>query len=337
MSENIQSSAATISVDKIDRGVGYITIRPAQEIREGILPLQGGEENRKVTVSSCCFVDGHIFGREIEVLDSDRRSLSTRSGELLPGTQINGGLNSFENIYIGTGAVIRGGVLAGKDITISSAIAKGENTPERIIIEGSVAGENITIGDGVVILGPVIAQSSLTIGNGVTIRDYAVSPKIELGNGCLIGGIISYESFKCGTLNTIASSKLLLPDSKTSWEIGGDIRSPYPGCNNCPSKSQLGGNDSPLDYGRRLSCHLFSEISAGDNSIEVKKGSCSKWTSFPIENEEFHWKFSDSETLLGTEIPFTVISNQNKNNLNIDKDSNSIAIWELTAESEEEN
>jgi len=334
MSDQIQSSAATISVDKVDGGAGYITIRPAQEMKEGILPFQGGEEKRKVTVSSCCLIDGHIFGREIDILDCDRRSLSTRSGELLPGTQINGGLNAFENVYVGSGSVIRGGILSGKDVTISSAIAKEKGSPARIIIEGSVSGENIVIGDGVVILGPVIAQSSLKIGNCVTIRDYAISPNIEIGDGCLIGGVISYDSFKCGTLNTIASSKLLLPSSKSSWKIDGDIRSPYPGCNNCPSKSQLGGDDSPLDYGRRLSCHLFSEISVGEESIEVKKGSCSAWTSFPVDNDEFQWQFSDSETIMGTEIPFTVVSNEDKNSLNIDQHSNSIAIWELTAESE---
>ena len=330
------SSVAAIAVDRVEIGAGIITLRPAQELREGILPTSGGEEKRKVTISPCCLVDGHVFGNEVIVLPSDRRNLSTRAGEMLPGTQINGGINAFENITIGTGSVIRGGLLAGGKVTIDKAIPQSEGAPSRLIIEGAVSGKDIEIGDGVVILGPVVAQRSLKIGNAVTIRDYAISPEVTIGNGCLLGGLIAAKKIESGDFNTIASSRILLPGDQSNWSIMGDIRSPYPGCNNCPQADKLGGYDSATDLGRRLSCNYFSSINMNDVDFSVEGGACDVWTRFPIGIEEDHWILVDTESVAGEETLFTVVSNMPKNSVNMDLESNRAAIWELTSEASEE-
>jgi acetyltransferase-like isoleucine patch superfamily enzyme len=332
MANEIESSAAGIAVDKIDHGVGFITVRPAMELAEGILPIMGGEENRKVTISSCSLVDGHIFGREVILLDCDKRSLSTRVSDLLPGTQINGGINAFEDVYIGRGSVVKGGILSGGDVKVASAVSGSSEIPSRIIIQGSICGDNVEIGDGVIVLGPVIAQESLTLGNGVTVRDYLVSPSVSIGDGCLVGGIIASNKFMSGQLNTVAASSIVLPEDNSALDIRGDIRSPYPGCNSCPHKEKLGGDDSGVDYGRRLSCHLYSKITEQDGGIQVKAGTCKAWTPFPTSNEEAHWHFSDNQMLGDKSIPFTVVSNVQKSSLNIDVDSSLTAIWEMTAE-----
>lgn len=334
MEEELHSSAAAIAVDKVDRGIDFITVRPAQELAEGILPIAGGDENRKITISSCCLVSGHVFGREVILLDCDKRTLSTRAGELLPGTQVNGGINAFENVYVGSGAVIRGGILCAGNVTVADAVSSSAEIPSRVIIQGSVCGADVELGDGVVVLGPVIAQNSLKIGNGVTIRDYAISPHVEIGDGCLLGGLIAAKSVKIGDLNTVASSKIVLPADRSAWDIRSDIRSPYPGCNNCPHKARFGGDASNVDFGRLLSCHLFSNLSPhASGGLSATMGECRAWTAFPINDEEQHWLFSDNQAIGGEDIQFRVVSNVGKNSLNMDQDAMHTAIWELTAES----
>ncbi len=330
------SSAAAISVDRVEKGAGFITLRPAQELKEGILPISGGEEKRKVTISSCCLVEGHIFGNEVNVLPSDQRNLSTRIGETLPGTQVNGGINAFGDISIGAGSVVRGGLLAGGNITIEPAIPISDGAPSRIIIEGAVSGNDVEIGDGVVILGPVVAQGSLRIGNAVTIRDYAISPEVVIGEGCLLGGLIASKKVEIGKLCTIASPRIILPVDIPNWSIHGEVRSPYPGCNNCPKSDELGGSDSAMDYGRRLSCNYYSTIKKNKDGFSAVKGTCDSWSRFPIEIEEDHWKLEDSESVGGEENSLTVVSNLPINSVNIDLESNRAAIWELTSESSEE-
>ncbi len=334
--EEIVSSAAAVAVDKVDHGRDFITVRPAMELAEGILPIRGGEEDRLVTIGSCCLISGHIFGRQIKTLDCDKRSLSTRSGELLPGTQIDGGINAFWDIRIGSGTVIKGGVLAGREITIADAVSDSPDSPSRVIIQGSVCGADISIGDGVVILGPVIAQNSLKIGNGVTIRDSVVAPNVEIGDGCVIGGLVAVKSIKMGNLNTVAASRIVLPAANSNWDIRDDIRSPYPGCNSCPHADKLGGDDSGVDFGRRLSCHLFKTLQIDKtNKISTKSGNCKAWSSFPINDLDSHWIHTDNEAIGSQAIPLRIVSNMDKDSLDLENDARPMAIWEMTSEAKD--
>jgi carbonic anhydrase/acetyltransferase-like protein (isoleucine patch superfamily) len=331
--EEIVSSAAGINVDKVDSGREFFTVRPAMELAEGILPLVGGEEDRLITIGSCCLIGGHIFARKVKILDCDKRSLSTRAGNLLPGTQIDGGINAFLDIDIGSGVVIRGGVLSGANVAIGNAVSNSSDVPSRIIIQGSVCGADVEIGDGVVVLGPVIAQNSLKIGNGVTIRDYAVAPEIEIGDGCVLGGLIATKKIQMGSLNTVAASRIVLPEANSDWDIRGDIRSPYPGCNSCPHAAQLGGSDSGVDFGRRLSCHLFKTLNSNRNGgISATSGKCNAWSTFPINEIDTHWIHTDHEAIGGQAIPLRVVSNLGKDSLNLDADGMATAIWEMTCE-----
>ena len=116
MADEPRSDAAILASLSMEESRGLVTLRAAQERREGILPAESNQENRNVRVESCCFVDGHIFGKDVELMDCDIRTLSTRASENLPGTQINGGINAFGDVKIGVGCVVGsgegGGVLA---------------------------------------------------------------------------------------------------------------------------------------------------------------------------------------------------------------------------------
>jgi len=336
MSNESRSDAAILASLSMEESRGLVTLRAAQERREGILPAESNQENRNVRVESCCFVDGHIFGKDVELMDCDIRTLSTRASENLPGTQINGGINAFGDVKIGVGCVVGsgegGGVLAGGNVEISSAIPIVENGPSRTIIIGSVSGENIVIGDGAIILGAVIGQQSVKIGNGVTIRDHVFTPHLDAGDGNLFGGLIVGDLMKMGRLNTVASGRIMIPTNENQVTIASPIRSPYPGCNNCPYSDQLGGSDDVEDYGRRLSCHLFKSIERSDNSLQVSEGTCTEWTPFDLESEDTQFTITDKKV---TDVPWELkcVTNWPIDSLNLEYDSDQIALWEMTAES----
>jgi hypothetical protein len=173
----------------------------------------------------------------------------------------------------------------------------------------------------------------LKIGNGVTIRDYAVAPEIEIGDGCLLGGLIAAKKIRMGALNTVAASRIVLPAANSDWNIRGDVRSPFPGCNSCPHATQLGGSDSGVDYGRRLSCHLYKTLYAdGGGGISAKSGKCKAWSSFPVSEPDTHWIHADSEAIGGQTIPLRVVSNVSKDSMDLDADAVATAIWEMTCE-----
>lgn len=336
MPDEPRSDAAILASLSMEESRGLVTLRAAQERREGILPAESNQENRNVRVESCCFVDGHIFGKDVELMDCDIRTLSTRASENLPGTQINGGINAFGDVKIGVGCVVGsgegGGVLAGGNVEISSAIPIVENGPSRTIIIGSVSGEHIVIGDGAIILGAVIGQQSVKIGNGVTIRDHVFTPHLEAGDGNLFGGLIVGDLLKMGRLNTIASGRIMIPANEIQVNIASPIRSPYPGCNNCPYSDQLGGSDDVEDYGRRLSCHLFKSIELDDNSLQVSEGICTEWTPFDLESEDTQFRITDNQV---TDVPWELkcVTNWPIDSLNLEYDRDQIALWEMTAES----
>lgn len=336
MSDEPRSDAAILASLSMEESRGLVTLRAAQERREGILPAESNQENRNVRVESCCFVDGHIFGKDVELMDCDIRTLSTRASENLPGTQINGGINAFGDVKIGVGCVVGsgegGGVLAGGNVEISSAIPIVENGPSRTIVIGSVSGEHIVIGDGAIILGAVIGQQSVKIGNGVTIRDHVFTPHLDAGDGNLFGGLIVGDLMNMGSFNTVASGRVMIPTNENHVNVASPIRSPYPGCNNCPHSDQLGGSDDVEDYGRRLSCHLFKSIELDDNSLQVSGGPCTEWTPFDLESEETQFRITDNQV---TDVPWELkcVTNWPIDSLNLEYDRDQIAIWEMTAES----
>ena len=335
MSEEMKTDAAILASLSLEETRGTVTLRAAQELSEGILPGESHQEDRKVKIESCCLVSGPIFGKSVELADCDKRTLTTRSGKYLPGTPVAGGNNAFEDVAIGVGCVVgasgSGGILAGGDVEIRSAIPVVEGGPSRTIVIGSVSGENITIGDGAVVLGAVIGQTSVTIGNGVTIRDHVVTPSLKAGDGNLFGGMLVGGDLALGDLNTIASGRILIPADSERCTVKGRIRSPYPGCNNCPHSNQLGGGDDIEDYGRRLSCHLFSSLEIKDRAISVSPGSCTSWSEFDLESPNtFEILDHDVE-----HSPWRLrcVTNWPVDALNLDYDSDHLALWETTAES----
>ena len=313
-----------------------VTLRAAQEHRDGILPTESYQEDRNIRIESCCFVDGHIFGKDITLVDCDIRTLSTRASENLPGTQINGGLNAFGDVYVGVGCVVGagegGGVLAGGDVEIAKAIPAVKNGPSRTIIVGSVSGEDIVIGDGAVILGAVIGQKSVTIGNGVTIRDHVCTPRLNMGDGNVVGGLVVGEYVEIGKLNTVASGRMLLPSQSENVHISDSIRSPYPGCNNCPKANELGGSNEIEDFGRRLSCHFHKSINIKDGKLEISSGDCTSWTGFNVDSEQHRFRIVDHDV---TQVPWDMVcvTNWPVDSLNLEYDQDHISLWETTAES----
>ena len=187
------------------------------------------------------------------------------------------------------------------------------------------------IGDGAIILGAVIGQQSVKIGNGVTIRD-RVPPHLDAGDGNLFGGLIVGDLMKMGRLNTVASGRIMIPTNENKVNIASPIRSPYPGCNNCPYSDELGGSDDVEDYGRRLSCHLFKSIELDDNSLQVSEGTCTEWTPFDLESEDSQFRITDNQV---TDVPWELkcVTNWPIDSLNLEYDRDQIALWEMTAES----
>ena len=289
-----------------------VRMHKGQELESGILPMKGGQQHRSVRVGGSSLIKGSILGKDVRVEAAENILLS--DGLKAPGTEIHGSVNSLGSVTLGSGIWIRGGVIATGDVNVE-AFSYSDSVPQHVLIEGGVSGRNVTIGDGVVILGPVLAIESLTIGNNVTIRDHVRAEDVKMGDGCLIGGLQVKNSFSCGKLTTIASSQILLPVNPQMVSIDGQIRSPYPGCNNCPEQAFFSnGSEIP----RKLSCHYFAER----NDNEVVSGTCNEWTPFPLFELDKCIEFSELK----------LISNIPINAVNLDQYAEDASIWERGGE-----
>jgi hypothetical protein len=88
-----------------------------------------------------------------------------------------------------------------------------------------------------------------------------------------------------------------------------------------------------VDYGRRLSCHLYKTLYAnGNGGISVKPGKCKVWSSFPVSEPDSPWIHTDNEAIGGQTIPLRVVSNVSKDSMDLDTDAVATAIWEMTCE-----
>lgn len=289
-----------------------VRMHKGQELESGILPLKGGQQHRSVRVGGSSLIKGSVLGKDVKIEAAEDILLS--DGIKAPGTEIHGSVNSLGSVTLGPGIWVQGGVIALGDVNVE-AYSYSETVPQHVLIEGGVSGRNVTIGDGVVILGPVIALESLIIGNNVTIRDHVRAEDVNMGDGCLIGGLQVKNSFSCGKLTTIASSQILLPINPQMISIDGQIRSPYPGCNNCP-KQTFFSNGS--EVARKLSCHFFAER---DNN-QVVPGTCTEWTPFPLLDMDKSVEFSELK----------LISNIPLNAVNLDEYADEASIWERGGE-----
>ena len=243
----------------------------ADQVHEGgIFPTAGGEQHRRVLIGSCSCVMGSIF------------AMASTS----PGTEIQGSINALQNVGIGHGIWVQGGVMAGETVRIDDIAPPSQNIPGHIVIDGAVSSDEVHIGDGALILGPVSASSRIVLGAGVTVRDHVMAPEVVVGDGCLIGGLIATNEVTVGNLCTVASSYLILPSDRKMWHFSGPIRSPDPGCDNCPQEDFFGTGPSTA---RKLACHLHAEHNIASQSIQSKAGPCKDWTPFPIEDEALHW------------------------------------------------
>jgi len=304
---------AVLSRSVIEETNTSVRLHKGQDYQSGILPKAGGEQYRDIRVGASSLVKGSVVGKDVIVESAE--DIVINKSHKAPGTEIQGSVNSLGDVEIGQGVWIHGGIIALGKVKIQS-FAFGLETPSHVLIEGGVSGANVVIGDGVVILGPVIAQESIKIGNNVTIRDHVSAPDIDIGDGCLIGGIQAQRSFKCGKLNTISASQILLPINSTSIEIDSDIRSPYPACNSCPHESTF---SSGSEIARKLGCHLHAERSEN----QVIAGPCNHWVKFPTDNVENH--------IIGEK--FNCVSLIPKNAVNIRMYAEMSSIWERGGES----
>ena len=307
-----EESKAILSRSVIEQTATSVRLHKGQEYQSGILPSSGGEQYRDISVGSSSLVKGSVVGNNIIVHSAE--NITINKSEKAPGTEIQGSVNSLGDVEIGRGVWIRGGVIAKGQVKVLS-FAVDLDKPGHVLIEGGVSGSDVTIGDGVVILGPVIASESIKLGNNVTIRDHVSAPNIEIGDGCLIGGLQAQRNFKSGTLNTIAASQILLPLDSSKIDVSSDIRSPFPNCNSCPYDSTFGNG---AGIARKLACHHFAERSKN----QIVAGPCTHWDKFPIGDEEQHSIVEN----------FRCVSLIPKNALNISKYAEKSTIWERGGE-----
>jgi len=311
MTENeIQAVLSRSVIEETDTSV---RLHKGQDYPSGILPKQGGEQYRAIRIGASSLVKGSVVGNDVIIEAAEDINLS--KSVKAPGTEIQGSVNSLGSVDIGTGTWIRGGIVALGDVTIGPYMTE-INTPGHVLIDGGVSGANVVIGDGVVILGPVLAKEKITIGNNVTIRDHIAAPEVEMGDGCLIGGLQAQNKLQCGKFNTIAASQILIPLDNKQINLESDIRSPYPGCNSCPYDPIFDGNS---EIARKLSCHLF----ATREGNKVTAGNCTDWTPFPLEKPENQYNLEN----------FSCVSLIPNDAVNIRLYAEKSTIWERGGES----
>jgi len=274
----IGDSAAVLSRSVLEETESLVRLHSGQELTGGILPRKGGEQHRMVRIGASSAIHGSVVGKNVIIESAEKILLS--NGQLAPGTEIQGSVNSLDDVNVGNGIWIQGGIIAEGDVIIDS-VELDSDSPGHILIEGGVAGRNVTIGDGVVILGPVLALDNCVIGKNVTVRDTVAANNVTIGDGCMVGGLQADLTLNVGELVTIASSHILIPSNGDKVSINGPIRSPYPGCNSCPYDSFF---ESEMKVARKLACHMHAERS-GDS---IMPGSCDSWTPFPIDDVKGH-------------------------------------------------
>ena len=305
-------NAAMLARSVVEETDTLVRLHKGQDYPGGILPRQGGEQERKVRIGASSAVHGSVVGGEVTIDDAENISLS--SGIQAPGTEIQGSVNSIGNITIGRGIWIQGGVIAQGDVEISSEVIDGEE-PGHVLIEGAVAGRNVTIGEGVVILGPVIATEKCTIGKNSTIRDIVDANKLTVEDGVLLGGLHVDGELTLGQFITIAASQIAIPVNSDLISASGPVRSPYPGCNNCQYQSYFEGDSS---IPRKLACHFHAKRANG----MVVAGQCDEWSPFPLTNPENHLIFEN----------YNVVSNIPRDAVNLQMYADETTIWERGGE-----
>lgn len=309
--EEIKDSSSVLARTALEENDDTVKLHKGQSYSGGILPKKSGHQFRKIQIDSCSLVEGSVVGGDVTVNSSEKILLS--NGDEAPGTEIHGSVNALNNVKIGYGVWIKGGIIAEGSVEISSVNNSG-NVPGHILIEGGVSGKNVIIGDGVVILGPVVALESVQIGNRVSVRDQVYSPSVNIGDGCLLGGVIAENKLDIGVLNTVASGSIVVPKEKENMNTNGPIRSPYPGCNNCPNSEYFEG---PSKIARMLSCHFFADIT----NNEVLGGGCNDWTQYPLN--------IDSDISIGNG---KLVTNIPPVNLNFTLFGDDLTIWQRGGE-----
>jgi len=308
----IGDKTAILSRSVIEETDSLVRLHSGQELSGGILPKRGGEQHRMIRIGASSAIHGSIVGKVVIIESAEKILLS--NGQFAPGTEIQGSVNSLDDVNVGNGIWIQGGIIAEGDVIIES-VDLDSDSPGHVLIEGGVAGRNVTIGDGAVILGPVLAIDSCVIGKNVTVRDAVASDNVTIGDGCMVGGLQEDLPLDVGEFVTIAASHILIPSNADKVSIKGKIRSPYPGCNSCPHDSLF---ESEMKVARKLACHLHAER----NSDLIKAGTCDAWTPFPIDEVENHLILEN----------FHVVSNIPKDAVNTRKYSDEATIWERGGE-----
>lgn len=307
-----EENQAVLSRSVIEETATSVRLHKGQEYQSGILPKSGGEQYRDIRIGASSLVKGSVVGNNIIIESAE--DIKINRSEKAPGAEVQGSVNSLGDVEVGKGVWIRGGIISLGKVEIQSFLTDSD-VPGHVLIEGGVSGSNVVIGDGVVILGPIIAQESIKLGNNVTVRDHVSAPDIEIGDGCLIGGLQAQNRFKSGQLNTIAASQILLPLDSSKVEAVSDIRSPYPNCNSCPYDSTF---ESGSGIARKLACHLFAERS----DEKIVAGPCTHWQGFPIDDSVMN-QITEN---------FRCVSLIPKNALNIEMYAEMATIWERGGE-----
>jgi hypothetical protein len=311
MNETNENSAL-LSRSIFEETDSLFRLHKAQVYPGGILPKKGGEQHRNIRIGPSSAVHGSVIGNNVTIESAEKLKLS--DGKLAPGTEIQGSINCFGDAIIGNGIWIQGGIIAEGDVIIDSSEFNSDS-PGHVLIEGGVAGRNVTIGDGVVILGPVIGLESCRIGENVTVRDAVSAPNVKINNGCMIGGLQAEFELEIGDLVTIGASQILIPSNQNQVSINHPIRSPFPGCNNCPQNAIF---DGETEIARKLACHLY----ANRDGNSITKGSCEEWTNFNINATEEHFEIGN----------FSLVSNIPKDSVNTKIYEDDATVWERGGE-----
>lgn len=310
MNENQNSAMLARSV--VEETESLIRLHKGQVHPGGILPQKGGDQHRTVRIGASSAVHGSVVGSTVLIEPGENIPLG--GGVIAPGTEVQGSINSLDSVEIGNGVWVQGGVMGLGDVNVAGEDLN-DGAPGHVLIEGGISGRDVTIGDGVVVLGPVIATGTCTIGKNVTIRDTVVANSLSMGDGSLVGGLHIRKELTLGEFITIAAAQIAIPNNPEKIEIPYPVRSPFPGCNNCPKLEFFEGMSQ---IPRQLACHFHARRLVDD----IVAGECKDWTPFDF-------KSVDNNIISGN---YTIVSNIPKEAVNFSLFGAQATIWERGGE-----
>ena len=79
MSDKGRTDSAILASLKLEETRTSVTLRAAQEHKEGIMPHESMQEDRNIVIESCCLVKGNIFGKNVVSEDPGPQECAKKS------------------------------------------------------------------------------------------------------------------------------------------------------------------------------------------------------------------------------------------------------------------